>query len=169
MAGEKVTLHSWRRILALGLAAGMAATAMPLQLMAAQETVQESQATGSVTEGYASERIDNGYTKISAGYTLPEYTGGDIEYPVKDICTSTDAVFTDDHGYTSAVQIGERGSAELELDVAADGIYYMCFDYLADSDTILPVEAQFMIDGDFPFYEMRQQVLESQWLSLIHI
>lgn len=163
MAGAKVTLHSWRRILALGLAAGMAATAIPLQLMAAQETVQESQATGSVTEGYASERIDNGYTKISAGYTLPEYTGGDIEYPIKDICTSTDAVFTDDYGYTSAVQIGERGSVELELDVAADGIYYMCFDYLADSDTILPVEAQFMIDGDFPFYEMRQQVLESQW------
>ena len=159
MAGAKVTLHSWRRILALGLAAGMAATAIPLQLMA----VQESQTTGSVTEGYASERIDNGYTKISAGYALPEYTGGDIEYPIKDICTSTDAVFTDDYGYTSAVQIGERGSVELELDVAADGIYYMCFDYLADSDTILPVEAQFMIDGDFPFYEMRQQVLESQW------
>lgn len=163
MAGAKVTLHSWRRILALGLAAGMAATAIPLQLMAAQETVQESQTTGSVTEGYASERIDNGYTKISAGYTLPEYTGGDIEYPIKDICTSTDAVFTDDYGYTSAVQIGERGSIELELNVVADGIYYMCFDYLADSDTILPVEAQFMIDGDFPFYEMRQQVLESQW------
>lgn len=159
MTGAKVTLHSWRRILALGLAAGMAATAIPLQLMA----VQESQTTGSVTEGYASERIDNGYTKISAGYALPEYTGGDIEYPIKDICTSTDAVFTDDYGYTSAVQIGERGSVELELDVAADGIYYMCFDYLADSDTILPVEAQFMIDGDFPFYEMRQQVLESQW------
>lgn len=163
MTGAKVTLRSWRRILALGLAAGMAATAIPLQLMAAQETVQESQTTGSVTEGYASERIDNGYTKISAGYTLPEYTGGDIEYPIKDICTSTDAVFTDDYGYTSAVQIGERGSIELELNVVADGIYYMCFDYLADSDTILPIEAQFMIDGDFPFYEMRQQVLESQW------
>lgn len=159
MTGARVTLHSWRRILALGLAAGMAATAIPLQLMA----VQESQTTGSVTEGYASERIDNGYTKISAGYALPEYTGGDIEYPIKDICTSTDAVFTDDYGYTSAVQIGERGSIELELNVVADGIYYMCFDYLADSDTILPVEAQFMIDGDFPFYEMRQQVLESQW------
>lgn len=159
MTGAKVTLRSWRRILALGLAAGMAATAIPLQLMA----VQESQTTGSVTEGYASERIDNGYTKISAGYALPEYTGGDIEYPIKDICTSTDAVYTDDYGYTSAVQIGERGSIELELNVVADGIYYMCFDYLADSDTILPVEAQFMIDGDFPFYEMRQQVLESQW------
>lgn len=159
MTGAKVTLRSWRRILALGLAAGMAATAIPLQLMA----VQESQTTGSVTEGYASERIDNGYTKISAGYALPEYTGGDIEYPIKDICTSTDAVYTDDYGYTSAVQIGERGSIELELNVVADGIYYMCFDYLADSDTILPVVAQFMIDGDFPFYEMRQQVLESQW------
>ena len=159
MTGAKVTLRSWRRILALGLAAGMAATAIPLQLMA----VQESQTTGSVTEGYASERIDNGYTKISAGYALPEYTGGDIEYPIKDICTSTDAVYTDDYGYTSAVQIGERGSIELELNVVADGIYNMCFDYLADSDTILPVEAQFMIDGDFPFYEMRQQVLESQW------
>lgn len=159
MTGAKVTLRSWRRILALGLAAGMAATAIPLQLMA----VQESQTTGSVTEGYASERIDNGYTKISTGYALPEYTGGDIEYPIKDICTSTDAVYTDDYGYTSAVQIGERGSIELELNVVADGIYYMCFDYLADSDTILPVEAQFMIDGDFPFYEMRQQVLESQW------
>ena len=163
MTGAEVTLRSWRRILALGLAAGMAATAIPMQLMAVQETVQESQTTGSVTEGYASERIDNGYTKISAGYALPEYTGGDIEYPIKDICTSTDAVFTDDYGYTSAVQIGERGSIELELNVVADGIYYMCFDYLADSDTILPVEAQFMIDGDFPFYEMRQQVLESQW------
>ena len=159
MTGAKVTLRSWRRILALGLAAGMAATAIPLQLMA----VQESQTTGSVTEGYASERIDNGYTKISAGYALPEYTGGDIEYPIKDICTSTDAVYTDDYGYTSAVQIVERGSIDLELNVVADGIFYMCFDYLADSDTILPVEAQFMIDGDFPFYEMRQQVLESQW------
>ena len=51
MTGAKVTLRSWRRILALGLAAGMAATAIPLQLMAAQETVQESQTTGSVTEG----------------------------------------------------------------------------------------------------------------------
>ena len=74
MTGAKVTLRSWRRILALGLAASMAATAIPLQLMAAQETVQESQTTGSVTEGYASERIDNGYAKISAGYALPEYT-----------------------------------------------------------------------------------------------
>ena len=81
MTGAKVTLRSWRRILALGLAAGMAATAIPLQLMAAQETVQESQTTGSVTEGYASERIDNGYAKISAGYALPEYTGGGIMVP----------------------------------------------------------------------------------------
>lgn len=154
-------LRSAKRILAWVLAAGIFAASMPLEPV----TAQESQAVSS--EGYASERIDNGYTKVSAGYTFPEYTGADLVYHIPDICADSEVELTGDYGYTpdGAAVLGERESIELLLDVPADGIYYMCFDYLADSESILPVEAEVMINGDFPFYEMRQQVLESLWTS----
>ncbi len=45
------------------------------------------------------------------------------------------------------------------------GVYYMNFDYLSNSESILPVEAGIMINGVYPFFEMRQQKLESQWTS----
>lgn len=138
----------------------------PTQLVLAEG---EQTTVGSTGDSYASERIERGYTKISAGYSLPEYQGEELVYAIQEIYTQGSAkLTTDSYAYHKADQvlsIGERGEVCLELEVPQDAIYYMKLDYLANSDSILPVEAGIMVNGEYPFYEMRQQVLESLWVS----
>ena len=124
-----------KKVMALSIAVCMAVTtavtALPTMQLRAQEPGQTAQ--GTVTETYSNERLDNGYTKVSAGYTFAAYTGEPILYRMGDVPQSA--------------------------------VYYMNFDYLANSESILPVEAGIMVNGEYPFYEMRQQKLESQWTS----
>lgn len=146
-----------------------AVTAFPTTQLRAQESGQTTQ--GTVTETYSNERLDNGYTKVSAGYTLAAYTGEPILYKMSNVYKSGDASLTCDYGYAGngeddgALSIPAKGKVELEIDVPQSAVYYMKFDYLSNSESILPVEAGIMINGAYPFFEMRQQKLESQWTS----
>ncbi len=149
----------------------VATTAMTVP-PAMQLRAQEPQtAQNAVTETYSNERLDNGYTKVSAGYTLAAYTGEPILYKISDVYKSGDASLTNEYGYVGnsdddgALSIPAKGKVELEIDVPQAGVYYMNFDYLSNSESILPVEAGIMINGVYPFFEMRQQKLESQWTS----
>ncbi len=149
----------------------VATTAMTVP-PAMQLRAQEPQtAQNAVTETNSNERLDNGYTKVSAGYTLAAYTGEPILYKISDVYKSGDASLTNEYGYVGnsdddgALSIPAKGKVELEIDVPQAGVYYMNFDYLSNSESILPVEAGIMINGVYPFFEMRQQKLESQWTS----
>lgn len=158
-----------KKAMALGIAVCMtvttAVTALPTMQVRAQGAEQTAQ--GTVTETYSNERLDNGYTRVSAGYTLAAYTGEPIRYRVGDVYSSGDASLTAEYGYGGggALSIPEKGRVELEIDVPQSAVYYMNFDYLANSESILPVEAGIMVNGGYPFYEMRQQKLESQWTA----
>ncbi|MDE6622380.1 MAG: extracellular solute-binding protein, partial [Lachnospiraceae bacterium] len=154
--------------IAVCMAVTTAVTAHPTMQLRAQESEQATQ--GTVTETYSNERLDNGYTKVSAGYTLAAYTGDPILYGISTVYQSGDASLTTEYGYSSdagaeALSIPEKGKVDLEIDVPQSAVYYMSFDYLANSESILPVEAGIMINGEYPFYEMRQQKLESQWTA----
>lgn len=163
---KKDSLHRYgSKVIAFSTAVSLLAAGtwtIPAATVMAQEAAVSQESVGN-------ERLDSGYTKVSAGYTLAEYTGKTLYYPAKSACITSTAVFTNDYGYASesgdaaAVSIGERGTVELEIDVPQSAIYYMSFEYLADSESILPVEAGIMINGEYPFYEMRQQVFESRW------
>lgn len=155
-----------KKVMALSIAMCMAVTAVVTTFPAKQLRAQESEQTtqGTVTETYSNERLDNGYTKVSAGYTLAAYTGEPIRYRIGDVYQSGDASPTTEYDY-AALSIPAKGKVELEIDVPQSAVYYMNFDYLANSESILPVEAGIMVNGDYPFYEMRQQKLESQWTA----
>lgn len=161
-----------KRVTALGIAvcmtATLAVTTFPTMQLCAQGTEQTAQ--GTVTESYSNERLDHGYTKVSAGYTLAAYTGEPILYKMSDVYQSGDASLTNEYGYAKssdggALSIPAKGKVELEINVPQSAVYYMNFDYLSNSESILPVEAGIMINGEYPFFEMRQQKLESQWTS----
>lgn len=159
-----------KRVTALSMAACMAAvsavTAFPVTQLCAQGPEQTAQ--GTMTESYSNERLDNGYTKVSAGYTFATYTGEPILYKMSNVYKSGDASLTNVDGYEGdgdALSIPAKGTVELEIDVPQSAVYYMSFDYIGNSASILPVEAGIMVNDVYPFYEMRQQKLESQWTA----
>ncbi len=159
-----------KKVTALGMAACMAAvsavTTFPVMQLRAQGLEQTAQ--GTMTESYSNERLDNGYTKVSAGYTLASYTGEPILYKMSNVYKSGDASLTNVDGYEGdgdALSIPAKGTVELEIDVPQSAVYYMSFDYIGNSASILPVEAGIMVNDVYPFYEMRQQKLESQWTA----
>lgn len=159
-----------KRVTALSMAACMAAvsavTAFPVTQLCAQGPEQTAQ--GTMTESYSNERLDNGYTKVSAEYTFATYTGEPILYKMSNVYKSGDASLTNVDGYEGdgdALSIPAKGTVELEIDVPQSAVYYMSFDYIGNSASILPVEAGIMVNDVYPFYEMRQQKLESQWTA----
>jgi ABC-type glycerol-3-phosphate transport system substrate-binding protein len=159
-----------KRVTALGMAVCVIASVLPtLNVSAEGSDTTQSAITSTSSESYSNERLDNGYTKVSAGYTLSDYQGTSKIYDINDIYAGGDSQLTNDtYGYSDSVKVlslGEKGTAELTIDVAESAVYYMSFDYLANSDSILPVEMGIMVNGEYLFYELRQQVLESKWTA----
>jgi ABC-type sugar transport system, periplasmic component len=158
-----------KRAAALAMAVCMISSCLPAMQSGAEEAPAQTAQTTGAEESYANERLDNGYTKISAGYTLGDYQGTDIVFDISSIYKGGDGELTSEaQGYTGGAQVlslGVKGTAELELEVPQAAVYYMNLDYLANSESILPVEAGIMVNGLFPFYEMRQQKLESKWAA----
>ena len=113
-----------KKVMALGMAACMTATMAvaafpPVQLRA--EGAQTAQ--GTVTETYSNERLDNGYTKVSAGYTLTAYTGEPIRYKMGNVYRSGDASLITEYGY---VENGENGVGTLHYTGKPERICIWC-------------------------------------------
>ncbi len=142
--------------------------------------------TGSSDESDAEtdDRLDRNYTKVSAKYTNPKYTGDPIEINVDDAYTTTDvpseedsSVFTSEdtsttelQGYkdsSSVVELSELGSrANYTFNVEKAGVYLVRFDYLPyDMDSILSVEGTLEVNGETPFFECERLVFENKWLA----
>ncbi len=116
---------------------------------------------------YVSERISNNYTKISAGYTLPEYTGEDVVYVISDLLDGEDCLTADTYDYdgssaVAALTIGDV--VTFTIDVPEDGQYFMLVDYLSYDESILPISMAMSVDGEYPFYECRTLEFETTWV-----
>ena len=93
-------------------------------------------AAGETTGGeiFVSERISHNYTKVSAGYTLPVYTGDDIPLAVDESVTDVGgAEWTDEMmGYAGAakvLRVRYGNTVVLNADIPADGQYAVRLDY----------------------------------------
>lgn len=117
---------------------------------------------------YTNEMIGNNYTMASGRYTTSMYTGEVIEIPV-DVAfdgRTGGELTTNNYNYKNDVvdlSIGEEASFVINVPKAAR--YNVSFDYLAYSETILPVEFSLSLNGEIPFYEARRLVFESTWID----
>ena len=99
---------------------------------------------------YSVERLATGYTKVSAGYTAPqyEYKGEKVEFPIDKALDAaySSMLTTDNKGYdNSVVQMSVGDMVSLTVNVPETALYWISFDYLSNDDSILPIELSFKV------------------------
>lgn len=156
--------------LGIGTVAGREVYAAENETQLPEETVaEETESTYSYeADEFTSERIDNNYTKISAGYTLPVYTGEAQIYQMEDVVSDAAKLTEDVMGYSAAAKVlnlSGGDTVKMEVDVASDGLYVLNFSYLSYDESILPVAMSMQIDGEYPFYECRNMEFETTWVA----
>lgn len=118
---------------------------------------------------YSDERITHNYAIVSKEFTYPSYQGAPIEYKISGIFEDgTGSLTTEDYDYSKdgqalRIELGEY--ATLKFDVPQAAVYYLSFDYISCANSILAAEASLQVNGEYPFYELRNLVFENLWVD----
>lgn len=179
------------KTVSLGLIAALSLSATGGGVVLADEAIPGASETEDAVEGsysynaeeYVSERITRNYTKVSAGYSFPAYSGeavivssGDSISELGDahVFLQGDSAGFEDAQLKEVVQNYAGGGklvdltignvVVMEITVPQDGQYFMSFDYLSYDQAILPLNLGMKVDGDYPFYECRTLEFETTWM-----
>ncbi|BCJ95301.1 ABC transporter substrate-binding protein [Anaerocolumna cellulosilytica] len=117
---------------------------------------------------YSNEMIGRNYTVVKNNYTYGIYSGEKQEYSIEEAYVegSDGSLTADNYEYKNKVlnlELGDTGS--LLIRAPEDARYYISFDYLSYSESILPVQMSLVLNGEVPFYEARRLVFESTWVD----
>ncbi len=122
---------------------------------------------GETGDANLSERLSRSYTHVSEAYTFAPYTGEDIPVPVDGCAEAGSAEWTEDtHLYTGSARVLKMEYADtsaVRVQVPADGLYCVRFDYLSYDESVLPIKLSMTVDGEYPFYECRSLKFETTW------
>ncbi|MBE5961736.1 MAG: extracellular solute-binding protein [Lachnospiraceae bacterium] len=132
-------------------------------------------------DAYVNERLSHNYTLVSQTYQTKIYDGETITYPIADSYVTYEQsgltkitkdsyaeISRETYGYEGANQavdlaMGKEAVFHIHVDQAAQ--YVVSFDYYSYDDSILPAEMAVMVNGKYPFYEMRRVLFESSWMD----
>lgn len=135
--------------------------------LSVEETADAGEtASGYIAEEYSSEKIDRNYTKVSAAYTLPVYTGEELSFPVEEMEADEAYLTMDTREYgkaEKAAMLSMGDEIRLVVNVEQDGQYFVNFDYLSYDESVLPITMGMQVDGEYPFYECRNLEFETTW------
>ncbi len=165
-----------KKTVALGLVMVLGLGGLGIDKVAADETSSEEGTEEQETDStysadgteYDSERISNNYTVVSAGYTLPVYTGEAVTYAAGEYAVDLEngKETSDTREYKMAdtvLDLTTGDTVTLVIEVPQDGQYIAAFDYLSYDDSILPLNIGMKVDGAYPFYECRTLEFETTW------
>lgn len=166
--GDKI-----KKTVVLGLTAALIVGGVGLKAAATGES-DETAETGSTESAvydageYSSERIGTNYNVMSSKYTLQDYTGEAVSFAISDAAKgdSEDLLTQDTREYpdsSEVLSLSTGSTAQVEINVPSDGLYFMDFDYLSYDESILPISLGMKVDGAYPFYECRNMELETSW------
>lgn len=161
----------WKRLrgfLAVALSAGLVFSAVGTAALAAGTDGETAGGSTYDTE-FVSERISNNYTKVSAKYKSARYAGEDLRVTMADAVTGEAAgkLTAETREYPHAAQVLDLtvdDVVEFTVNVPADGVYNLSFDYFSYDDSVMPIEFAMEINGAYPFYECRNVELAITWL-----
>lgn len=127
------------------------------------DVVQATETSSSVSEEF----LEPKYSAIINEYEGKEYAGQPITYQMGEIVLEGSKKYevSDNKGYSSStvLDLTRKDEVVLNLEVAKAGVYYVTFDYYDYSESVLPVEFSLKVNGEYPFYELRSILLESNW------
>ena len=148
---------SGAKLTATVLAATMLLATVPCRELRAETDDGSAASTYSSDGGYVNEMITNNYTKVSAGYKAPVYTGDAVIMKAAEriIGTESGTVTSDTRDYELAdtvldLHIGD--TVTLQVDVPETAQYWLGFDYLSYDESVLPVGLAMTVDGEYPYY-----------------
>lgn len=174
--GRRKARKIFRKALSLGLVVALSVHTTGSLEVAAQELSSETSGSeGDAAAGYSysadeytSERISSNYTRVSAGYSLPEYTGEAVVSSIETSYQGGDGEFAEDSrsydGSSKVLDLSAGDKFSVQINVPQDGQYFMQFDYLSYDESILPIAMAMQVDGEYPFYECRNMEFETTWV-----
>lgn len=169
---KRISSRLISRIISLGMAAsmcfGICVDTSSALIVRADEESSEYASTYNMEEEYISEMISRNYTKVSAKYTADNYQGEDVYFAAQDMAAGSDKLTSDTYEYEKASQVlGLKVDEEviLTIDVPETAVYEMQLEYLSYDASVLPVGIAMQIDGDYPFYELRDLEFETTWVA----
>ncbi|WP_245308295.1 extracellular solute-binding protein [Halalkalibacter urbisdiaboli] len=125
---------------------------------------QDTAAKDSGTSEQPSSSLTEKYSTYITEAKMNQYAGNDIVLEnVGDLVT--DSSFLDQYDGTSVVRIEQNEEAILRINAPESALYYIGVTYLSDNENVLPTQMEMKLNGQFPFYELRNLVFESKWRS----
>lgn len=157
------------RTAAVVLAIAAAVSGIPVAAAEDENTSDASSANASnyiTDENFTNDMIGKNYTVVNRMSETPFYEGEQIELKISDIFQPVNgtASAADNYGYSSEVPqmtVGESG--KLLIQVPETARYCISMDYLDAGNSVLPIEFSMKVNGEYPFYELRDITMEAQW------
>lgn len=157
------------RTAAVVLAIAVAVSGIPVAAAEDENTSDASSANASnyiTDENFTNDMIGKNYTVVDRMSETPFYEGEQIELKISDIFQPVNgtASAADNYGYSSEVPqmtVGESGKLLIQAPETAR--YCISMDYLDVGNSVLPIEFSMKVNGEYPFYELRDITMEAQW------
>ena len=157
----------WTAAVVLAIVA--AVSGIPVAAAEDENTSDASSANASnyiTDENFTNDMIGKNYTVVDRVSETPFYEGEQIELKISDIFQPVNgtASAADNYGYSSEVPqmtVGESGKLLIQAPETAR--YCISMDYLDVGNSVLPIEFSMKVNGEYPFYELRDITMEAQW------
>ncbi len=162
-----------KKIISISLAMALVVESIALStsMICAQEPEGQLTTGQSGDKAYVSDRMESSYSRISAAYSAPVYTGETVEFvisehPAIDMLTDKPAgTVAEISAMNSLTKLSVGDVYRISAEVPATALYRIGFDYISVDESILPIKFGFRVDEEYPFYECRNLSFETTWAS----
>lgn len=104
------------------------------------------------------------YRHIKDTYSFESYTDADCVFDAVQNALDGAAFVNDPEGSETVLELKQGNKAAFRIKVPQNAQYAIKVRYYDQTDSVLNAKVGIQIDGEYPFYEMRNQQFEACWL-----